>query len=81
MNREQRKGWTEQSGMIALSTVISGGGSAPVKRSAIPYRLGGAVAILHLGAFLSSTLLVNVNRPFPLDQTRPDFVQGHQGTG
>ncbi len=52
-----------------------------MKRSAIPYRLGGAVAILHLGAFLSSTVPVNVNRLFPIDQTRPDFVQGHQGTG
>ncbi len=52
-----------------------------MKRSAIPYRLGGAVAVLHLGAFLFSAVLVNVNRPFPLDQTRPDFVQGHQGTG
>ncbi len=52
-----------------------------MKRSAIPYRLWGAVAILHLGAFLSSTLLVNVIRPFPLDQTRPDFFQKHQGTG
>ncbi len=52
-----------------------------MKRSAIPYRLWGAVAILHREGFLSSTVLVNVNRPFPLDQTRPDFVQGHQGTG
>jgi hypothetical protein len=52
-----------------------------VKRSTIPYRLWGAVAILHLEAFLCSAVLVNVTRPFPLDQTRPDFVQGHQGTG
>ncbi len=52
-----------------------------MKRWTISYRLWGAVAVLHLGVFLSSTLLVNVNRPFPLDQTRPDFVRGHQGTG
>ncbi len=52
-----------------------------MKRSAIPYRLWGAVAILHLEGILSSAVLVNVNRPFPLDQTRPDFFQKHQGTG
>lgn len=68
--------------MVAYCAVnAQKGGSAPVKRWTIRYRVWGTVMILSLTAYLSLALLAKANGPFAIDWAARDLLQRSQDVG